>query len=91
MAPFDLTGPYDIHRDGVPDPLPPNTSPPGASPLAIVTNHLLLDLTEQREGLIVYLLGKAKSGDWHAVQDAASDIREVDAQIALLKELRGGG
>ncbi len=37
--------------------------------------------------LIAYLLSKVKSGDWHAVQDAGSDIREIDAKLELLREL----
>lgn len=85
MPKFELDGPYDIHRDGVPDtpPSPPSSPPP--LPYA----HVLIDLAEQREGLIVYLLGKVKSGDFHAVADAAMDIREIDAQLGVLKELRG--
>ncbi len=88
MGKFQLDGPYDINRDGVPD---PPAVPPAAkeTPFAAVTGHLLIELAEQRDGLIAYLLGKTKIGDWHAVQDAASDIREIDAQIAMLKELRG--
>ncbi len=83
MAPFDLTGPYDIHRDGVPDP-PPSAA---ATPLIPQFSRLLIELAEQREGLIVYLQQKVKAGDYHAVQDAASDIREVEAQMTLIKEL----
>lgn len=43
------------------------------------------DLREQKAGLVAYLLVKVKAGDWHAVQDAASDIREIDAKLALLE------
>ncbi len=45
------------------------------------------DLLEQKTSLIAYLTSKIKAGDWHAVQDAASDIREIDAKIELLMEL----
>lgn len=44
-------------------------------------------LTKRRDGLIEYLRMKLDAGDWHAVQDAASDIREYDAQLELLEEL----
>lgn len=37
------------------------------------------DLREQKQALIAYLQSKVKAQDWHAVQDAASDIREIDA------------
>lgn len=45
------------------------------------------DLREQREQLIAYLLSKVKACDWHAVQDAASDIREINARLDVLAEL----
>lgn len=44
------------------------------------------DFLAQKIALITYLASKLKSGDWHAVQDAASDIRELDARLALLRE-----
>lgn len=40
-----------------------------------------------RKTLIDYLAAKTQSEDWHAVSDAANDLREVDAQLAVL---RGG-
>ena len=39
------------------------------------------DLTE-------YLILKVKVKDWHAVADAAMDIREIEAKIKILKELQ---
>ncbi len=45
------------------------------------------ELTEQKAQLEAYLLSKFKAKDWHAVQDAASDIREIVAQLELLREL----
>lgn len=80
MSPYTLGPPYDIHRDGVPETAPPVEVPP-------VIARRLVELAEQREGLIVYLMAKVKAGDFHAVQDAASDIREVDAQILILRTL----
>lgn len=48
---------------------------------------LRADLWEQREQLLAYLLSKVKANDLHAVQDAASDIREIDAQLRLLEKV----
>ncbi len=45
------------------------------------------DLVEQKAALVAYLLSKVKAQDWHAVQDAGSDIRELDAKLELLREL----
>ncbi len=42
-------------------------------------------LCEQRLTLTAYLLSKVKAGDWHAVQDAASDIREIEAKLSVLR------
>lgn len=44
------------------------------------------ELLDQKVSLIAYAVCKLKAGDWHAVQDAASDIRELDAKIDLLTE-----
>ena len=44
------------------------------------------ELQEQRAQLVAYLLSKVKAGDFHAVQDAASDIREIDAKLSVLPE-----
>ena len=43
------------------------------------------ELLEQRVALIDYLWAKVKAGDWHAVQDAASDIREINAKLEVLR------
>lgn len=44
-------------------------------------------LYEERKQLIAYLKSKLSSEDWHAVQDAASDIREIEAKIEVLDDL----
>jgi hypothetical protein len=44
------------------------------------------ELREQKAQLIAYGQSKFKSGDWHAVQDAASDIREIDAKLEILQD-----
>ena len=46
--------------------------------------RLVHDLEEQRTQLIAYLLAKVKAADYHAVQDAASDIREIIAKLDVL-------
>jgi hypothetical protein len=40
---------------------------------------------EQRAGLIAYLRLKLEAEDWHAVADAAMDLREIDATLAVLR------
>ena len=45
------------------------------------------ELQEQKTGLITYLQNKVKAGDWQAGQDAASDIREIDAKLEVLVEI----
>ena len=48
---------------------------------------LVAALLESKAALIAYLQSKIKQGDWHAVQDAASDIREIEAKLTLVREL----
>ena len=45
------------------------------------------ELTEQRDALVSYLLSKVRAADWHAVQDAGSDIREIDARLDELSRV----
>jgi hypothetical protein len=51
----------------------------------LVTPQMIDDLCEQRLALTAYLLSKVKAGDYHAVQDAASDIREIEAKLSVLR------
>lgn len=46
------------------------------------------ELESQKKALIFYLKSKVDAGDWHAVQDAASDIREINSKLAVLDSLK---
>lgn len=42
-----------------------------------------------RKSLYVdYLKDRVDAEDWHGVQDAGSDLREVEEQISLLQEIK---
>lgn len=45
-----------------------------------------LRLERQRALMRDYLAMRLELEDWHGVQDAASDIREIDARIAQLRD-----
>jgi len=47
----------------------------------------LQTLQSFKKRLVEYLKLKVEQEDWHGVSDAANDIREVDAKIAVLKEI----
>lgn len=84
---YQLAGPYDIHRDGVPEAPSPAEQ---TAAVAYERTHAnrIIDLAEQREALVAYVLAKVRAADWHAVQDAAVDLRELEARLSMLKELR---
>jgi hypothetical protein len=42
------------------------------------------NLLARRTIIIADLVSKTEAEDWHGVQDCASDIRELDAQIEVL-------
>jgi hypothetical protein len=42
-------------------------------------------LSQTRLSLIDYLQMKLKDQDWHGVQDAASDLRDIDAELQGLQ------
>lgn len=48
----------------------------------------LQTLQSFKKRLVEYLKLKVEQEDWHGVSDAANDIREVDAKIAVLKEIK---
>ncbi len=65
------------------------TDIPGRTSAAMFRHDAALDtrvvqLKKEKAGLIAYLLVKVEAGDWHAVQDAASDIREINAKLDVL-------
>lgn len=45
------------------------------------------NLQKAINNLIDYMRSKIDLKDWHAVADAAMDIRELEAKIEVLKEL----
>ncbi len=55
--------------------------------LKLTREQLYTQLEEARDALIAYCETKVRTQDWHAVQDAASDIREIDAKLDLLHAL----
>jgi hypothetical protein len=44
-----------------------------------------MGLNEIKRVLIAYLEMKIEMQDWHAVSDAANDLREIDLQLKLIK------
>ena len=42
-------------------------------------------LIRRRENLIAYAKDKLGQADWHAVADAANDLRELDVEIRMTK------
>lgn len=48
---------------------------------------LIVKLEEHLKILEKYLHSKYLERDWHGVSDAANDVREVEAKLAMLKLL----
>lgn len=44
-------------------------------------NNYLEQLAKRKEQMIQYLLLKVEEQDWHAVQDAGSDLRDIEAEM----------
>jgi hypothetical protein len=42
-------------------------------------------LEKQRSSMIMYLLMKVDTFDWHGVADAAMDLREIEAKLGILE------
>jgi len=45
---------------------------------------LQTQLKNEKQSLIQYLKIKTDSQDWHAVADAAMDLREIEAKLSIL-------
>lgn len=50
-------------------------------------NKQIIQLKQQIDSLVVYMRVKIDQADWHAVADAAMDIRELEAKIKVFQEL----
>jgi hypothetical protein len=49
---------------------------------------MIKELELQKAHLVTYLLSKVTTEDWHAVADAAMDLREIEAKIEILELLQ---
>lgn len=43
----------------------------------------LNSLIEKRKTMVAYLELKVEEQDWHGVQDAASDLRDIDTEMSI--------
>ena len=43
-------------------------------------------LDARRQLMVSYLVMKVGEGDWHGVQDAASDLRDIEAEVKGLEQ-----
>jgi hypothetical protein len=48
----------------------------------------VLSLSKQLDRMKSYLLLKFEVSDWHGVADAAMDIREIEAKLSVLKNIK---
>ena len=55
-----------------------------------MNTELVNRLIDEKQELIAYIAVKVKAHDFHAVSDAANDIREIDAKLEILRMMRGG-
>lgn len=56
--------------------------------IKMITNQTRIRMLESsRQAMHDYIIVKLTVRDYHAVQDAASDLREIAAKIEVLKEL----
>ena len=45
----------------------------------------MISLKERKKIMIEYLRLKLSEEDWHGVQDAASDLREIEVELRLME------
>ena len=53
-------------------------------------NTKIRNLKDNRIVLVNYLKMEVRIEDWHGVQDASSDLREVDSEIEALEAVKRG-
>lgn len=51
----------------------------------MTTEERKLKLEAHRLTMVQYLYDKAGLEDWHGVMDAAADLREIDAELRVLR------
>lgn len=52
--------------------------------MPVTIEERIAELQAQKLALVAYLKSKLAAEDWHALQDAASDIREIVAALKVL-------
>ena len=50
-------------------------------------NDKITELEQRRDTMIAYARMKLSQGDWHGLSDASNDLREIEIEIAVRKEL----
>ena len=45
-------------------------------------------LIKEKQGMVEYLLLKVNKEDWHGVADAAMDIREIEAKLSVINDVK---
>lgn len=54
--------------------------------MEVYTNPDSIDNLKERHAILVkYLWAKVQEGDWHAVSDAANDLRVLEAKMECFK------
>lgn len=48
-------------------------------------NQHAIRLQDERAAILNYMWQKAAAEDWHAMADAAMDLREIDAKLSVLR------
>lgn len=46
----------------------------------------IIQLLDHRERMVAYLKMKLEDEDWHGVQDAGSDLRDIDSELKGLRQ-----
>lgn len=53
----------------------------------IISDKTLTELEIKRARLHQYVLDKLEERDYHAVQDAGSDLREIEVKVSILDQI----
>lgn len=53
----------------------------------IISDKTLSELEVKRARLHQYVLDKLEERDYHAVQDAGSDLREIEVKVSILDQI----
>ncbi len=52
-------------------------------------HNKIMELLNYKKNLVIYLMDKLETSDWHGIRDCCVDIEKIESQIEILEGING--